>query len=116
MAGCCEAKSSGKDSQGEPPATRLPISGRPCKCPPLWHTEPERGVLRPWMRPEQRTVNREECGFSTFSSRQNNNNNNIIIIIKRQVLSFAGKLLPTERWSQSIPTQLTFRRRERGQR
>lgn len=111
---CCKAKSSGKDSQGEPLATRpppLPVaraSAHHCG------TRSPRGVLRPWMCPEQRTVNREECGFSIFSSHQNNNNNNKKI--KTQVLSFAGTLLPTERWNQSIPTQLTFRRRERGQR
>lgn len=33
--------------------------------------------------PEERTVNREECGLSTFSSHQNNNKQLIIIIIKK---------------------------------
>lgn len=58
-----------------PPDTRPPFWSL-VQVPTMWHTEPKRGVLRPWMCPEQRTVNREECGFSTFSSRQGNNNSN----------------------------------------
>ena len=65
-----------RTARGSPRPPGPPTSSCLCKCPPLWHMGPERGVLRPYKCPEQRTVNREKRSFSTFSSRQNNNKNN----------------------------------------
>lgn len=56
-------------------------------------------------------VNREDCGFSTISSIQNNK-----IIQKGKFFHLQENVLPRERQSQPIPTQLIPGRREQGQR
>lgn len=59
-------------------------------------------------------MNREKCGFCTFSSRQNNNNNNNNNNNKNKGKFFhlQKNVLARERTNQPIPTQLTPRRRE----
>lgn len=80
--GWCKPKSPGEDSEG-----RLLATGTiPCSCLGKGHHRDRKSGetrLRLQRHPQDRMVNREKRGFSTFSSCQNNN--------KRRILPSAGK-------------------------
>lgn len=70
----------------------------PPPLPGTWGRAPHCGK-RSWR--EEGTVNREDCGFSTISSIKNNK-----LIQKGKCFRLQENVLPRERQSQPIPTQL----------